>query len=232
MSEEVTEGILERRTLSIGIGTRMQFQLGMKKEEFKAAGILAGMIPDEFLMVRVPPIPGILSRLEDGSPVVVRYVHAGSVYGFTSTVLTCIQKPALIVFLAYPAAVESMNLRKAKRLECVFPARAKTDDDEFKAVMLDISPEGCRICRDHAAGEFSSADVDQTITLSFHLPGVSEEQVINGRIRNLKKDGKVSEIGIQFDQGDEAVLNNVKLYVDSFAGLQFLPLDKPPSEPG
>jgi c-di-GMP-binding flagellar brake protein YcgR len=226
MLEEVTEKILEGRMLSIGIGTKLQFQLGEKGGEFKAAGILVGMIPDEYLLIRVPAIPGILSRLNEGDPIVVRYVYAGNVFGFTSTVVTCIQKPALVVFLAYPNAVEAMNLRKGQRMECLFPATLKTDMADHKAVIVDISLGGCKICLDHEAVESSSIDIDQTIGISFLLTGMAEEQVINGKIRNLKKDSQFSEMGVQFDQENEAVLNNVKLYIGSFAKLEFLPLVK------
>ena len=221
MLEKASEAVVGGRALNIGIGTRMQFQLGGKGQEFKAAGFLVGMISDEYLMIRVPAIPGILSRLNEGDPIVVRYVYAGNVYGFNSTILNYVQKPALIVFLAYPAAVETVNLRKAQRVECLFPATVKTDRNDYKAVIVDISQGGCRVCLDHGASESSSFDIDQTIGLSFHLAGVVEEQVIKGKIRLLKKDAQLSEMGIQFDQENEAVLNNVKQYIET-ASLQII----------
>ena len=165
----------------------MQFQLGGKGQEFKAAGVLAGMISDEYLMIRVSAIPGILSRLQEDDLIAVRYVYAGNVYGFNSTIVNYIQKPALIVFLTYPATVETVNLRNAQRVECLFPATVKTDRGDYKAVIVDISQGGCRVCLDHSASESSSFDIDQTTRLSFHLAGVAEEKIINGKIRVLKK---------------------------------------------
>jgi hypothetical protein len=96
MLKEANEGILECRTLNIGLGAKLQFQLGIKGLEFKATGVLVGMVPDEYLIIRVPAIPGILGRLDEGNSIIVRYLYAGNLYGFASTVLTCIQKPALI----------------------------------------------------------------------------------------------------------------------------------------
>lgn len=226
MLKEATDGTLDGRMLSIGVGTRLQFQLGIKGQEFKAAGVLVGMVPDEYLIIRVPAIPGILGRLDDGNPIVVRYVYAGNVYGFTSKVLTCIQKPALMCFLTYPFSVEAINLRKVQRMECLLPASVKTDGGNYKAVIVDISPGGCRVCLDYEEVESLSVDIDQTIEISFHLTGMAEEQVINGKIKNLKKDRKFSDMGVQFDQENEAVLNSVKLYIESFAKLDFLPLVK------
>ncbi|MGA2404182.1 MAG: flagellar brake domain-containing protein [Syntrophobacteraceae bacterium] len=226
MHEKASEAVVEGRTLNIGIATPLQFQLGIKGHEFKAAGVLVGMVPDEYLLIRIPPIPGIIGRLDEGNPIVVRYVYAGNVYGFTSTVLTCIQKPTLMVFLTYPFSVETMNLRKAQRMECHFIASVKTDMGDYKAVIVDISLGGCRICLDYSGGKSSSVEIDQTIEILFHLTGIAEEQVIKGKIKNLKKDRSFSEIGVQFDQENEAVLNSVKKYIKSFAKLEFLPLVK------
>ena len=221
MLEKASEAVVGGRALNIGIGTRMQFQLGGKGHEFKAAGVLAGMISDEYLMIRVPAIPGILSRLNEDDLIVVRYVYAGNVYGFNSTIVNYIQKPALIVFLTYPATVETVNLRKAQRVECLLPATVKTERGDYKAVIVDISQGGCRVCLDPGASESVSFDIDQTIWLSFHLAGIAEEQVINGKIRVLKKDSQLSEMGIQFDQENESVLDNVKLYIET-ASLQII----------
>ncbi|MGC9963848.1 MAG: flagellar brake protein [Syntrophobacteraceae bacterium] len=232
MLQQVTEQILQGRILSIGIGTTLQFQLGWKGHELKAAGVLVGMSSDEYLMIRVPAIPGILSRLCEGDPIVVRYVYAGNVYGFTSTILTCIQKPALIVFIAYPTSVESMNLRKARRMQCLFPATVKGQGGDLKGLILDISLGGCKICIDNELSESLSIDVDQTIGISFLLTGTTEEQVINGRVQNMKKDDKHTEMGIQFDPENASVLSNVKLYMDGFAKLQFLPALSSSSERG
>lgn len=219
MLQQEPEAIVEGRTLNIGIGTRIQFQFGKKGQEFKVAGVMVGMVPDEFLIIRVPAIPGILSRLNEEISIVARYVYAGNVYGFSSTMLTCIHRPALLVFLAYPATVETINLRKNERIECRFPVMLKTDPGGYKAVIVDISLGGCRICIDNEATEPSSFDVDQMIGLSFHLAGIAEEQTINGRVKNIRKDGQLSELGIQFDKENKVVLNNVKVYIDSFATL-------------
>jgi c-di-GMP-binding flagellar brake protein YcgR len=218
--------VVGSRTLNVGIGTNMQFQFGRRKQALKVSGMLIGIVPDEFLIIRVPAIPGILSRLETGSPILGRYVYAGNVYGFRSTMLTFIHKPTFLIFLSYPAAVETVNLRKTQRIECRFPASVKTDrGDEYKSAVVDISLGGCRISVDNDQTGPSSFDVDQKIELSFHLAGIAEEQVIDGRVQNIKKDGQFTEMGIQFDQGNEAILNNVKLFINNFTTLPSLPPD-------
>ncbi len=228
--QEVTEKILKDRTLNIGVGTRLQTQFGKKGNELKTVGALVGVVSDECLLIRVPTIPGILEKLHEGSPIVVRYVYAGNVYGFTSTIMAYTRKPTLIVFIKYPTSIESMNLRQTQRLDCLLPATVKIGMNIYKGVILDISINGCRIYIEYATGDSPPVDINRTVEISFHLTGMAEEQAINGIIQNLRKNSKLAEMGLQFDKDNESVLNNVKLYMSSFSELRYLPLVKPPSE--
>jgi len=201
--------------LNVGIGTRMQFQLSGQEAKFKGTGVMIGMVPGEFLIIRVPAIPGILSRLGEGDPIVVRYVYAGNVYGFTTTILTSIRKPSLIILVSYPDVIETLNLRKTRRMECCFPATVATRGGVYKAVIVDISTGGCRIRFDTGTIGALALDVDQIVKVSFHLAGVTKEQVINGKIKSLKQDTQLCEIGTQFDQENETVLGEIKHYIES-----------------
>ncbi|HYA42245.1 MAG TPA: flagellar brake protein [Syntrophobacteraceae bacterium] len=210
-------GVVRVQTLNIGIGTRLQLQIGQEGQKYKIGGILTGMAPDEFLMISIPAYPGILNRLTAGTLIVGRYVYAGNVYGFNSTILNFIQKPVLLVFLTYPATVEKVNLRQSQRVECRFPAKVWKGNGVLRAVIVDISLGGCRVCIDSGESGFSSFNVGQTVELSFHLAGIQEEQVTEGSVKNLRMDGQYCEMGVGFDPNNEGVLNNVKLYLDSFA---------------
>ncbi len=201
-------------TLSAGIGTRVQFQLGGKLEKLRATGVVAGIIHYEHIMIRIPAIPGILSRLNEGDPVVVRYVYEGNVYGFNSTILAFTNKPALIVFLAYPDEVESVNLRETQRVSCCLSAKVITEGGGYKAVLEDISLGGCRACLEEGVSESSSLDIDQRIELAFHLEGVAQEQVISCRVKHMKKDAQLYQIGFQFDKENKTVLKNVEQYIE------------------
>ena len=223
---EVQAQIFKGRMLSIGLGTRLQTQLGKKGDELKVASILVGIVPDEYFMIRIPAVPGVLSKLFEGAPITVRYVYAGNVYGFSSTVLSYTGKPALIVFMSYPTSVEMLNLRKAQRLECLLPAAIRISDKEFKGVILDISVGGCRVYTEYDESDYVDFDIEKEIQLSFQLAGTAEDQVIGGRVQNVKKDNKLAELGIRFDQENTEILEKVKEYIDNFFKLPFLPLVK------
>jgi c-di-GMP-binding flagellar brake protein YcgR len=215
MIQKASEALIGSGTLNIGIGIPVQFQLGGTGNRLRATGVVAGMTPEEHLLIRIPTIPGILSRLNEGDSIVVRYVYDGNVYGFSSTIVTFINRPVLIAFLAYPDTVEKLNLREAKRIPCCLPATVRTDGSDYKAVIVDISLGGSRVCLEEGVSDSSSLAIDQTVDMSFHLVGVAEEQVIGCRIKNVKKDAQFFELGFQFDQQNEAVLKNVKEYLEN-----------------
>ncbi len=215
MFEKVLETLVGIGRVKIGLGVPVQFQLIGKNDKLRSTGFLAGMIPEEYLMVRVPAIPGILSRLSEGEPVVVRYIYEGHVYGFNSTILTFISKPGLMAFITYPDKVETMSLRETQRIPCCLSATIKTDGGEYRAVIVDISEGGSRVCLEEGFGESLSFDLGQTMELSFQFIGVAENQLISCTVRNLKRDAQLYEIGFQFDQENQAVLKKVKEYLDS-----------------
>ncbi len=225
---DVTEEIRKDRMLSIGLGTHLQVQLGDLGKGMKIAGMLVGIIPEVCLMIQVPAIPGILDKLSGGSPVVARYVYAGNVYGFASAILTYTHKPAFIVFLAYPTSVETINLRKTKRMECILPAKLIILDKIFNGVILDISTGGCRLCIEYDPVESPVIDVGNGIEVRFHLTGISEEQIIGGKTQNLKKDNRLAEIGLAFDRDETKVRDNIAAYIDAFLKLQSFEFIKEP----
>ncbi len=220
---EVQEQILKGRMLSIGLGTRLQTQLGKRGDELKVASTLIGIVPEEYFMIRVPAVPGILNKLFEGQPITVRYVYAGNVYGFNSTILSYTSKPALIVSMAYPTSVEVLNLRKAQRLECLLPAAIRISNKEYRGVILDISVGGCRVYTEYDERDYTDFEIEKDVRLSFQLTGTPEDQIIGGRVQNLRKDNRLAELGIRFDQGNPEIIEKVKEYIDNFFRLPFLP---------
>lgn len=210
--------------LSIGMGTKLHAQFGVRGDDLKITTVLVGIVPEEYLIIRVPAIPGILNKLADGSPIIIRYIYDGNIYGFNSTILAYTHKPSLIAFMAYPTSIEIMNLRKSQRLECLLPAKIKTLEKTFTGVILDISSGGCRLYIEYGPGDSPAVDVEQDVELSFQLTGKAEEQLVACKIQNLKKDSMLAEIGLQFNPEHRETLDNVNTYIDNFFKLQYLPL--------
>ena len=202
-----------RPRLHIGLGTRLQVLFGMIGEELKTKATLVGLVPETYLIISVPAIAGILPRLKEGNTVTVKYIYGGNVFGLTSSILHYSLVFGIILFISYPMSVETINLRKVKRVECLLPVSATIVDMEFTGVILDISTEGCRFHCEYGSHDTPSIDIGHIITLSLQLPGITDALALNSIIRNFKKDRGFVEIGVGFDDADKEAIEVVSRYV-------------------
>src|SRR5208283_2410937 len=146
-NDSQSETTIQRiRFVPIELGANLLIQLPDDTTRLKAT--LVGMKLDEYLIIQMPAIPGISSRLQKGIDIVKRYVMNGCVYGFVSSILSTISSPALICFTSYPEYVEMVNMRKEKRLDCFFPASSKVNQLVLNGAIVDICSEGCRLVLD------------------------------------------------------------------------------------
>lgn len=217
---EVHEELLRGRILEIEIGTRLQLQVGAGSAEMKLNGTLIGMSPDEFLIVAIPAIPGVLAKLSEGSPVTVRYVFGGGVYGFTASVVSCIHKPKLLLFMSYPHALEIVNLRKTKRLISLLPASALIQQKIFEGVLMDLSQGGCKLSIESEADNIPIINAGEEVHITVHLTGAASPQVVRGIVQSVRRLGKFAQVGIKFDGGDSESIGYVKNYLTGISKLQ------------
>jgi len=218
--EEVREEILRGRALDIAVGTPLQIQIGEAKDGSRLICSLVGFEPEGYLLLRIPAIPGILDELIEGAQVVVRYIYAGAVYGFKSSILNRITRPALILFISYPRSIEVMNLRRTTRLHCLLPASAKVYKQELEGVILDISAEGCRLyLESFGSQELPAFRIEQAIIVSLELAGIAGQQIANGKVQNFRQDSRLAEIGIKFDESNTVLLKNIRAYINSLLKL-------------
>ncbi len=214
--EKVHEDILRGKILNISLGTQMQIRLGGMDGHFKSS--LVGMVREKFVMIELPMMTGILNKLHDGNRVTARYLYSGSVYGFYSTVLAYITKPAPLLFLSYPKIVEILDLRKFKRVDCIFPAVVKIQEWEYKGLIMDISTGGCKLSLDISDNiQIPPMEAGESIDLSFQLIGSSEPQTVIGKVRTANRDSAKVAVGIQFDALDAEMIRSIETLIDSFS---------------
>jgi c-di-GMP-binding flagellar brake protein YcgR len=213
--EKVQENLLRGKILNIGLGTQLQVQLAGMDSQFKS--IMIGMSPEEYLLIKLPMMPGILSKLYQGNRVIIRYVYSGSVYGFSSTVLHFITKPSPLLFLIYPKIIEILELRDSKRVDCFFPGRIKIQEKDFQGMIVDISTGGCRFSID-ASGDVKvpQMEVGAAIDLSFQLIGSQQPLAALGKVRTISRGQGEVVVGIQFEALDLEILESIQDLVKSF----------------
>jgi len=210
---EIQDGAVSRgKHFRIGLGTTVQIQFSGVQGGIMAQ--MVGMKPDNYLIVHITPETAGLVKTEDKA--IVRYVYSGTVYGFSSSVLSIISTPAPIVFLEYPEAFEFINLRKMDRLDCLLPCTARIGEVDYKGVILDISPGGCRVSIDLLNEiELPRGQIGEEVALRFEMVGITGVQNILAVVRNIRQDSKKYEFGMQFHSSDLDLKDGIERYVRS-----------------
>lgn len=130
-----------RLDFSIGQRCLLQFDQGGQKYRSTIVGVEAY----EYVITRLPMVPGIQSKLQPGSALTIRLEHNGAVYGFHTEVVTAMTKPNPMLLFAYPQKVECIQLRLHKRCRCMLPAVLHNAELTVAGLVTDVSAGGCRM---------------------------------------------------------------------------------------
>jgi c-di-GMP-binding flagellar brake protein YcgR len=200
--------------LRIELGTALQVQFVGSEDTVR--GTLVGLDKGFYLIVRVPSIPGIWTRVHKEDQVVIRYLYRGTVYGFRSTLLNVVKEPSHLVFLSYPKTVEAINLRKQERVSCLIPAQTSINGVLVKGVIVDMSLGGCCLsCNldlDEGSPEVKAGD---EIVLAFQIVGTPGERMVDAKVMNVRRQGQKIMIGNLFSEVDHETVSVIENYIGS-----------------
>jgi c-di-GMP-binding flagellar brake protein YcgR len=164
---------------------------------------LIGAEHGRHLLVKMPHVPDLASKLYQKNHIIVRYLHAGKVYGFRSTLIGMIREPVRLCVISYPEALESHNTRNHERFDCVIPASVKHAADqggrEWKGVIVDMSMGGCRF-RTKAGDrpDLARLAMGESLSLSFGLLGEETRHILVAELRSLVQDTEQITMGLLF----------------------------------
>jgi len=180
------------------------------------------MEPGRYLIIRISENDLIGNFRSDNvrqSPMIVRYLHNGTVYGFRSSIVNIVLVPAKLFFVTYPTKLDEFSALSGSRHECILPAMTLIGNDLVDMVILDISKQGC-LCMIKTEGMdhdkiYAGVNVNNTIDIKVQFPGAEGKFGLMGKIRNISKDvGKIL-LGVQF----EKMPPELKDGLDSFLSL-------------
>ena len=128
-------------------------------------------------------------------------------FGFLSPVIDLIHKPFKLVFIKYPAKIDSYDVRGNKRVECFLPANMKIAEHIIEGYITDISRAGCLfgIATPEYGSPISLFELNREIRIGFYLPGIEEELSADADQKSIKMDTDGSSIGIEFVEMDSSV---------------------------
>ena len=128
--------------LSIALGIELNMQVEGMEEKFRAT--LIGIETPIYLMVRMQIPTMFRSQIDKGTTFLVRYVYMGNLYGFRTKSLGSVEKPYKITFISYPENVESLNIRRSKRVSCFIPSTLELGKSQLRGLVVEISKTGIR----------------------------------------------------------------------------------------
>jgi len=189
----------------VEIGTRMIVSIDdLVNTDERIAADFIGVVHFEYLILRLPWVPGIRTRLVNGITVTVRLVSNGELCGFHAPIIAHTVNPALIVFLEYPSTIEKLALRQHKRFRCILPVQLHSPHGNAKGVIIDMSRSGCRVAVDTGDCQALRQTVlEDKLTL---LAPLTHDGVLTSAsctVRNVSSESDQLQLGLSFTETDK-----------------------------
>jgi hypothetical protein len=203
--------------LPLDIGLRMALEFGplqaTENSQQRIAAELIGVVHFEFLILRLPWVPGLKQRLVPHTGMTVRFVAEGELCGFQAEILSHAVKPALMLFLAYPEVIERLPLRQHKRLQCALPVQVRSRRGDSDAIIADLSRGGCRLAL-NVMGQASLRQmvVGDQLVLTGAFSADGRPQAVTCTVRSVDLAPNRLVLGVAFTEGDKSFWDSL----DSF----------------
>ncbi|BFR49523.1 flagellar brake protein [Nitratidesulfovibrio sp. HK-II] len=208
------------QALDLPLGTRMLLNIAGTKENLSSE--VVGLQHFEYLILKMPLVPGIRARLLNGEMVTLRYISGGTIFGFKSQVLNHIVKPGFLLFVEYPDAMEQVDLRQHRRVNCLLPAALHGRHGVYKCILLDLSEGGCKVSLELQRDDpFRDTAVDDMLVLQCGFFG-GEGQIqtaLSCLVKSISMDGGRVQLGLKFNDLSTETQLELSTYLDSVACL-------------
>ncbi|MBI5970852.1 MAG: flagellar brake domain-containing protein [Deltaproteobacteria bacterium] len=222
--------------LPIPVGAEILIEFVNLNLRIKSA--LVGLDHGQFILAKIfqnDLIGTFRSEAIKVSPVIVRYLYKGTVYGFNTETLNVVTAPEKLLFFAYPKKIDETHPLASDRHECRLPAVTMLGNDIVEMTVVDISKEGC-LCVIKTAGAKGDAlykliQVNKPLEVKMQLPGergnspeggktpnggnapLPEKLGVMGRVRNMSKGNDRIIIGVMFDGAGADVKAKISAFI-------------------
>lgn len=195
--------------LSVGLPLKMSFMRDQQKVMYGST--LLGWKDHAWLVCEWPIQLGHDQQIAGGTPCTVSYLHDGKLVGYRSEIRDLVSTPVPLLFVAYPASVEEMHLRKHLRVSANEPTllmrvthdppsgSALRTSDYYGGLLKDLSGGGCRVLLVRTPAWLRPGTA---LHLEFELPGLGHIANLTGIVKNAdaRQDGDIIGIEFRFNQ--------------------------------
>lgn len=173
--------------LHLSVGSPLQLQAVGRPDSPRYQVRTIGYLPGGSLVVSTPQQNGKLAIVRPGQFFNVRMLRGESVMGFEVQALQVANAPYPHLHLSYPAEIERIVVRNAKRVSADIAATVRhiadgPDGPERPVALKDLSMTGAKLVAEQPLGA-----VDQTLALGFEIQvaGRTERLSLLGDIRSV-----------------------------------------------
>ena len=181
-------------------------------EEKRHPGLLVGNLGDNHLV-----IGGFQdAAFANGERLVLRMVLGNHLIGFQTVIERRYEDPVLYI-CQFPLKIESVNLRKAERIQAFFPAdvsfsKGGGDTGEMRILktrILDISAGGCNF------RSKSRLETNLAVRISFILPGDRQIHSVKAMVLESVLSGNIFNNRVRFyqDSSNAVILPEIARWV-------------------
>lgn len=180
---------------------------------------LIGYEEDSFIILKFPYLTCIKKYLAENMPVNASFSCGNTNIFFTSYIETAVIKKFLAI-CDYPPHFKMIDLRKARRVQCLVPAGISLDTGYHYGVLRDISAGGCQLVLNAAHMEVPALpEVNETLALE--LGPQNSTQLLTGTIKHVQKNKNLTALGIAFMSLADREVSKLEDYVQRLSDNRF-----------
>ncbi|EKO37986.1 MAG: PilZ domain-containing protein [Solidesulfovibrio magneticus str. Maddingley MBC34] len=188
----------------------------------KLATVCVGHVRGRFVVTQAPAVPetgreALYQLLYPDNTAIVRYLHDGTVVGFSTRVIRFIQIPFPLVFFTFPKKLESHDLRRHPRIACCLPGQACVAGADLPGMVMDLSHSGCLFSAalpETAPAVAPPVAIDDDVLLRCGLFGQSPDTALAGVVKRVALSGRRLELGLKFRKLPEPARQAIGSYLD------------------
>lgn len=198
-------------------GTKMILEVAGIEDKLQS--LCVGYLRSRCVITQMPLLAeanreALYQLLYPDAGVIARYLHEGTVIGFSAKIIKWIQVPFPLIFLTYPPRLESMDLRRHKRISCCFLGQARLGEASFTGMVLDLSLSGCQFST-IVDGVAPVIHVDDVMELRCELFGAAPASTIPCAVMRVSTAGRRLEVGLKFRTLPPAASDALGAYLEA-----------------
>jgi len=171
----------------------------------KLATVCVGHAKGRFVVTNMPAVPentreAVHQLLYPDNGIIARFLLEGTVMGFSASIIRTVQIPFPLLFFTYPTRMESLDLRRHRRIPCCIPAVTTLGGSQAQGMIVDLSLTGCQFSAILQTTPPPELHIDDQLELQCELFSCGEPARLPAVVKRVGVSEKRVELGLKFKE--------------------------------